>query len=71
MTGPHDGIIGTERHATLRRFVTGIPARLEPATGDGRLHAVLIDVDESSGRATGIERLSLAPSDLQQPADGE
>lgn len=64
MTGPHDSVIGTDKDATLRRFLTGIPARLEPARGDPRLHAVIITADEETGRALAIERLSLAPAAL-------
>jgi metallophosphoesterase (TIGR00282 family) len=69
MTGPHDGIIGVEREAALSRFLTGMPSRFETATGNPRLHAVVIDADESTGRARGIERLSLSKDDLAALAD--
>jgi metallophosphoesterase (TIGR00282 family) len=64
MTGPHDSVIGVEKEAALRRFLTGLPARFETATGAPRLNAVLIDADPESGRATRIVRLSLTPADL-------
>jgi 2',3'-cyclic-nucleotide 2'-phosphodiesterase len=64
MTGPHDGIIGVERGPAMTRFLTGMPARYETATGNPRLHAVVIDADEQTGRATGITRLSLSRDDL-------
>jgi hypothetical protein len=70
MTGPHESIIGTERESTLRRFLTGLPARFEVATGDPRLHAVVIEADEETGRARAIERLSLTPADLGAGAEG-
>ena len=56
MTGPHDGVIGMERTAILRRFLDNLPARFEVATGDVQMNAVLLDVDEASGRARTIER---------------
>ena len=59
MTGPHDGVIGMDKDAVIARFVTGLPGRFETATGDPRLHAVVINVDRHTGRATHIERLSL------------
>ena len=31
MTGPHDSVIGSEEHGAIKRFVTGMPVRLEPA----------------------------------------
>jgi len=64
MTGPHDGIIGVEREAALSRFLTGMPSRFDTATGNPRLHAVVIDADESTGRARGIRRLSLGKDEL-------
>ncbi|MBA3272117.1 MAG: TIGR00282 family metallophosphoesterase [Acidobacteria bacterium] len=64
MTGPHDGIIGMDRAGVIARFVTGLPSRFEAAAGDSRLHAVLITADADTGRATGIERLSLTSSDV-------
>jgi metallophosphoesterase (TIGR00282 family) len=64
MTGPHDGIIGMERTSVIARFTTGLPSRFEPATGDPRLHAVIITADPVSGRASAIERLSVSAADL-------
>jgi hypothetical protein len=57
MTGPHDGVIGMDRAAILRRFLDGQPARFEVASGDIQMNASLIDVDETTGRARGIERV--------------
>ena len=64
MTGPHDGIIGVEREPALARFLNAMPARFETASGDPRLHAVVIAADADTGRATGITRLSLSMADL-------
>jgi calcineurin-like phosphoesterase len=70
MTGPHDSIIGTDRESALRRFLTGLPTRFEVATGDLRLHAVVITADEGTGRALAVDRLSLAPADLDTDTPG-
>jgi hypothetical protein len=64
MTGPHDSIIGMEREPSLARFLNGMPSRFEPATGNVRLNGALIDADESTGRATHIERISLSEKDV-------
>jgi metallophosphoesterase (TIGR00282 family) len=64
MTGPHDGIIGMERAGALARFLTALPSRFDPAGGDPRLNAVLIEADPDTGRAVGIQRVSVAPSDF-------
>lgn len=59
MTGGFDSVIGMDRTAALRRFLTLMPERLTPSTGDLRLNAVLVQVDEASGRATSIQRLQV------------
>jgi len=51
MTGPHDSVIGSDEHNAIKRFVTGMPLRLEPATGDVRIEGALVECD-SNGRAT-------------------
>src|SRR6185503_7581008 len=60
MTGPHDGVIGIEKTAIINRFVSGLPARFETASGDLRLNGVIVTVDAATGRATEITRLSLS-----------
>jgi hypothetical protein len=51
MTGPHDSVIGSDEHNAIKRFVTGMPTRLEPATGDVRIEGVLVECNDD-GRAT-------------------
>jgi hypothetical protein len=65
MTGPHDGVIGVERNAIVQRFLTALPQRFETATENPRLHGVIITADETTGRATSIERLSLSAQDIE------
>ena len=64
MTGPHDSIIGVTVEAALGRFVSGMPARFEAATGPGRLNAIIITAEPRSGKALGIERLNLSAQDV-------
>jgi calcineurin-like phosphoesterase len=66
MTGPHDSVIGVEIEPALNRFLTAMPSRFEPATGNPRLNAVVIDADEKTGRALDIERLSYSLDELEQ-----
>jgi metallophosphoesterase (TIGR00282 family) len=66
MTGPHDSIIGVDVEAALSRFLTGLPAKFETATGNPRLHAVIVEADEQTGLAIDIERLSYGLDDLAQ-----
>jgi metallophosphoesterase (TIGR00282 family) len=60
MTGGFDSVIGMDRRAALRRFLTGLPERLTPAPGDPRLNAVLVEVDGATGRAVSIQRIEMS-----------
>jgi 2',3'-cyclic-nucleotide 2'-phosphodiesterase len=64
MTGPHDSIIGMEREPSLARFLNGMPARYEPATGNPRLNGVIVDADDKTGRATAITRVSYSEREI-------
>ncbi|MDR1989466.1 MAG: TIGR00282 family metallophosphoesterase [Acidobacteriaceae bacterium] len=64
MTGPHDSIIGVDIEPALNRFLTSMPARFETATANPRLNGVVIEADETSGRATDIERVSYSLDEL-------
>lgn len=57
MTGPHNGVIGMEKSAILRRFLEGLPVRFEVASGEVQMNTVLLEVDEATGRSLAIERL--------------
>jgi metallophosphoesterase (TIGR00282 family) len=69
MTGPHDSIIGVDKHAVLDKFLRGMPARLETATGNPRLNGVLIAADEATGKAVAIRRLSFTPDEIDRLPD--
>jgi hypothetical protein len=64
MTGPHDSIIGMARADILHKFVTGLPARMEPAEENPRLQAVVVDADERTGLARDIVRLDWSQQDI-------
>ena len=65
MTGPHDSIIGVQIDAALGKFVNGMPAKFEAASGGARLNAIVITADPATGRATAIERLNLSAQDVE------
>jgi metallophosphoesterase (TIGR00282 family) len=69
MTGPHDSIIGMEREPSLARFLTAMPAKFEPATGNRRLNGVVVEADDKTGRATRVTRISYSEQDLEGMAD--
>ena len=57
MTGPTDSIIGDDVDAVIQRFLTQMPHHLTVGKGKPVLNAVVVEVDENSGKAIGIERI--------------
>lgn len=56
MTGPYGSVIGVETGIILRRFLTGLPLRMEASKQSPELHAVIVDVDETTGKARAVRR---------------
>jgi metallophosphoesterase (TIGR00282 family) len=56
MCGCFDSVIGVKKEISIQKFLTKRPVRFEPAEGPGGFGAVLIDIDESNGRARSIQR---------------
>ncbi len=65
MTGPYDSVIGVQKEMIIQRFLTNLPMRFEPATGDVRLCATIVDCDEQTGRARSVERVMVRDTDHQ------
>lgn len=59
MTGPYDSIIGFRADRVLQRFLLQTPSSFDVAKRDVRLAAVVLDIDEDTGKARSIERLLL------------
>ena len=57
MTGPIDSIIGDDAEAVIRRFLTMMPHRLSVGKGKTIFNAVLVRVDDNSGKAISIDRI--------------
>lgn len=57
MVGPMDSVIGDDLDLVIQRFLTLMPHRMSVGKGKVMFNSVLLDVDEISGKATGIRRL--------------
>lgn len=55
MTGPRDSVLGVKKELIINRFLTQLPAKFELASGPLQLNAVLIKVDERTGKAVNIQ----------------
>lgn len=59
MTGSFDSVIGIKKELAMEKFISQLPVRFEVAKKDIRINAVVVEIDENSGKALGIERLSI------------
>ena len=57
MAGPLDSVIGDDIETVLTRFLTQLPHRISVGKGNVLFNSVLIEVDESTGRANYISRI--------------
>ncbi len=57
MTGPIDSIIGNDTKSVLQRFLTAIPYHLSVGRGKVMFNAILVKIDDDSGRAISIDRI--------------
>ncbi len=60
LTGVHDSILGMDIESVINRFITQVPFKFKIAEGHGILQGVVVEMDSNSGRAIGIERLSIS-----------
>jgi hypothetical protein len=59
-TGPHESVLGREIEPIIRRFMTNMPQKFEVAKGRILLQGALVEIDEQTGHAKGIQRVSEA-----------
>lgn len=59
MTGSYAGVIGMDKSDVIARFTSVTARRADHATGQVRICAAVLDIDEASGKARDIQRLSL------------
>ena len=59
MTGSFESVIGMRKEEAIQKFLTQLPTKFEVAKKDLRLNAVLIAIDEQTGKALSIERINI------------
>lgn len=61
MTGPVNSVIGMKKEIAIQGFLTQLPNRFEVATGEVELQGVILEVEETTGRALEIRRIKRKP----------
>jgi hypothetical protein len=57
-TGPHESVLGREIEPVIKRFLTHLPQRFEVAAKRVLLQGAIVEVDNDTGRARSIQRIS-------------
>ena len=58
MTGPYDSVIGRRVDQILERFLSYRPVKSDVAEGNVQLRGLLVDVDQATGKAKAVERIT-------------
>jgi len=59
MTGAYEGVIGFSKDRIIEKFLSQTPRTFETAKRDIRLSGAVVGVDETTGKATSIERVQV------------
>jgi len=57
MTGSRDSVIGIRKEQSVQRFLSQMPIKYEVAKGEPMLCCVIIEIDETTGKARRIVRI--------------
>jgi len=58
MTGPYEGVLGVDREIIINKFLNFMPVKFELAKGKTQFNAVLLEIDEGTGKTCKIERIN-------------
>lgn len=58
MTGPKNSVIGMDKEAALKRFITSLPEKYRIATGDAIFNSVLFEINDETNKVEKIVRIN-------------
>lgn len=64
MTGPYESVLGRRIDRVLHTSRTGLPTSFDVAVGDIRLAGAIVEIDETTGKATAICRVMLKAAEV-------
>ena len=59
MTGPKESVIGMNKDASIKRFLTSLPERYKIAENDAKLNGCIFEIDDKTCRVTNIKRVKI------------
>jgi hypothetical protein len=69
MCGPTESVLGREIQPIVQRFYSSMPVNFPVAKGEVKLHGLMVDIDEESGRAMSVQRVAetYRPAPVESP----
>lgn len=58
MTGPKNSVLGMDKDAALKRFLTALPEKYKIASGETMLNACVFKIDDNTNKITEIVRIN-------------
>jgi hypothetical protein len=70
MCGPTESVLGREIQPIVQRFYSSMPINFPVAKGEVKLHGLMVDIDEETGRAVMVQRIAetYRPAHVETPA---
>ena len=59
MTGPVNSVIGMDKAASIKRFVTTLPEKYKLANGESKFNSCLFNINDENGRIEKVSRLNM------------
>ena len=59
MTGPIDSVIGMDKKASIKRFVTTLPEKYKIADGESKFNSCLFNINDENANIEEIKRINL------------
>lgn len=59
MTGPSDSVIGMNKEASIKRFLTSLPERYKIADGEAKLNACIFEINDENCQIINIKRINI------------
>ncbi len=59
MTGPYESVIGVKTNQVIEKFLTMMPKKFDTAKGKGILSGVIVSINDDTGIANDIQRISI------------
>jgi metallophosphoesterase (TIGR00282 family) len=69
MTGPYDSVLGRRKDMVIKAMTTNMPHPYDVASGDVRLCGAVVEVDETTGKATSIARVEVQGANVNPAYD--